>query len=238
MSASIKSTWWSVTAYNDEIGLMQDVSKYPSVVKQILGGLEECPKTKTIHFQGALQCHRQVRMSQLKEWLPTAHLEPATNSIALSKYAMKPETSIGEKKILINSKKFYSADNILQMIASEPAVQASYKGQTDRQTDSLKRFWIGVRSILTKSPELAGQLMNPSLKSFWVSTEPVWINHSITGLSDPIYSCNGCGRDECIECSERENIVCTEYNNGEAPCTEGATKADYEEGQSDGYEES
>jgi len=98
---SDKATWWSVTAFGDEILLLEDPSRFPSWVAKVYGGREECPDTKSIHFQGALQLHTQQRLSKLKSWLPTAHFEIARKVEALKKYAMKSETAVSEKKIFI-----------------------------------------------------------------------------------------------------------------------------------------
>ena len=106
-------------------------------------------------------------MAQIKSWLKKAHLEPAKKAIALQQYSMKEDTAIGDKIIRENPVKFYTADKICQLIADYN--QKHYN--PDRQTD---RFWFGVRGLLTDSPELAGQLMNPSLRNFYQKTEPVW----------------------------------------------------------------
>lgn len=101
MATTVKSNWWSVTAYNDEIELLIKAQngdlETPPYVKEIHGGIEECPTTKRQHFQGALRTD-SIRMSQLKKWLPTAHLEKARRHEALVAYALKAETAVGEKQ--------------------------------------------------------------------------------------------------------------------------------------------
>jgi len=206
---SIKSTWWSVTAFNDEIKTME-TTPYPSFVRKVLGGRERCPETGREHFQGAVQCWTQIRMKQLKSWLPTAHLEAARQVEALQKYAMKEETATGEKKVTENTLPHFSADQICEKIA---LAIISIKGQTDRQADS---FWRGVKLLLAETPALAGQLMNPSLRNFFKNTESVWIEraYSITSPPDaattvptgsvvPAEECF-CGKDECEACADRE----------------------------------
>lgn len=184
-----KATWWSITVFNSEISRVEDEANYPHYVKKVWGGREKCPETGTEHFQGCLQLTTQMRLSALKSWLPTAHFEVAKSTEALKKYAMKADTSTGEKIIRENPTKFYSAENILKLIAAEPEVRFMYRA---RQADSQTRFWVGVREILTVKPELAGQLMNPSLKAFWKETENVWIDHSITDQTN----CVKCHRIE------------------------------------------
>ena len=201
---TVKSTWWSITAFNDEIKIME-TPPYPAFVRKVLGGREICPDTGREHFQGAVQMWSQVRMSQIKSWLPTAHLEPAKQVEALQKYAMKQETASGEKKSVENTLPHFTANQICEKIA---LAILSGKGQTDRQTDS---FWRGVKIILAESPELAGQLMNPSLRNFYKNTESVWINRAIVLQHDsvPTPPCD-CDKDECEACYYKN--LSPEYN--------------------------
>jgi len=153
-----KSIWWSVTAFGEEIALCEGT--LPEYVRTIYGGREKCPSTGTEHFQGAIQCYEQVRMAKFKSWLKRAHLEPARSNEALKKYAMKTETSIGEKTIRPNTLPHYSAHELCTLIGRQT-------GQTD--------FWPRVRKILKEQPGLAGQLMNPSLRNFYEKTQDVWV---------------------------------------------------------------
>jgi len=174
---SPKSVWWSVTAFGDEIELCEGT--LPNYVKAIYGGRETAPTTGTLHFQGAIQLHEQSRMAKLKSWLPRAHLEPCHHKDALVNYVMKSDTAAGEKVIRTNPVKHYNAEEMCLRLA-----QASIdypKDETDRQTD----YWRRVRLILAESPELAGQLMNPSLRSFFIHTASVWIDRAIVLQPDP-----------------------------------------------------
>jgi len=185
-----KSIWWSVTAFEDEIELCEGT--LPEFAKAIYGGREKCPSTGKEHFQGALQCYEQVRMAKIKSWLKKAHLEPARSSEALKKYAMKNETASGEKTIRKNPVVHYTAQEICLLLA-----------QTSRQTDV--GFWPRARNILRKSPELAGQLMNPSLRGFYEKTQEVWLEQAAIVLQQPTGTprCD-CGKDECEVCYEQE----------------------------------
>lgn len=187
-----RSTWWSVTAFADEISVCEGA--LPDWVKKLYGGREKCETTGREHFQGALQCFEQVRMSKIKSWLPTAHLEPARSVDALKKYAMKEETAVGQKVVKENLHKFYKAHDLCELLARQ-----------DSQTDV--GYYARVRMVLRKCPELAGQLMNPSLRKFWDETAPVWIskvdNKGGDSITPPLL-CEGCGKDECEECYLKE----------------------------------
>jgi len=207
------STWWCVVAYNKDIEILEAPPPYPFYVRKIYGGREKCPDTGNIHFQGAIQCWSAVRGTQFKSWLPTANLQKARCKEALAKYAMKAETAIGPKIIQENSLPHFPANVICEKIAM---AIVSDKGQTDRQTDS---FWRGVKSILQDSPELAGQLMNPSLRNFFKNTESVWINRAIVlqhddlaGSAVEVSAPQGeppceCDKDECEDCWNKNYAV-------------------------------
>lgn len=160
---TVRSTWWSVTAFKDAEMEALANPPFPYFVAHVFGGLEKCPTTGKIHFQGAVQCHEQVRMSALKHWLPTAHLEKALHTVALKKYVMKAETAIEEKREVANTIPHFSADRLCLMLANI--------GLPDRQTD----FYVLVNRVLRDNPGYAGQLMNPSLRNFWDKTCSTWI---------------------------------------------------------------
>jgi len=192
-----KSTWWSITAWKEEIELCEGT--LPEYVKQILGGREICPSTGKEHFQGAIQCYQQIRLAKFKSWLPKAHIEPCRSTEALKKYVMKKETASGEKTIRQNSVPHYSAHQICLILA-----------QTSSQTDI--GFWPRAKVLLRKTPELAGQLMNPSLRGFFEKTQDVWMEQAAIVLQQPtgaglgleeVENCD-CGKDECEVCYEQE----------------------------------
>lgn len=185
-----KSTWWSVTAYNKEIESCEGT--LPEFVREIHGGREICPSTGRLHFQGAIRCYEQIRLAKFKSWLPTAHIQPCRSTEALKKYVMKKETAVGEKTIRTNPIPHYTAHQICLLLA-----------QTSRQTDT--GFWPRAKEILRKSPELAGQLMNPSLRGFYEKTQDVWLEQAAIVLQQPTVTprCD-CGKDECEVCDEQE----------------------------------
>lgn len=175
-----KGTWWSVTAYNDEITVLQDNTKWPADVKTIYGGLEECPTTGKVHFQGAIQLNKQQRLKWFKSWLPTAHLEVAIKKDALMKYAMKDDTAIGEKLVVSNATPFYTADQICVELAKSIYLEWDELEEKSRRVSKPDQFLFdcAINRMLMKDRKLAGQLMNPSLRKFWINTITVWRHHA------------------------------------------------------------
>lgn len=170
---SVKATWWSVTAFNDEIGLLEDVGKYPHYVKKVYGGREKGEESGTEHFQGCVVLHQQQRLAALKSWLPTAHFEPAKHKEALRKYAMKEDTATGDKLERVNPVKCFTADEMCLEIG-----RRIFKEYKRRPMDKEPKdwYWLAINNMLMENPKMAGQLMNPSLKNFWCETREVWVN--------------------------------------------------------------
>jgi len=166
-----KATWWSVTAWNDEIPLLEDTTKYPPEVVKVWGGREKCPDTGREHFQGCIQLAKQQRMTWFKAWLPTAHLEVARQKDALKKYAMKADTATGDKMERTNPSKYLTADEICLLIGSK--VTDDDISQTPDHKEWYRR---SILRLLRDNLKLAGQLMNPSLRNFWCDTANVWID--------------------------------------------------------------
>lgn len=224
-----RSTWWIVTAFNEDIVKMEDPDNLPAWVKAIHGGREACPSTGKLHGQQAVQCHTQTRFGTIKSWLPKSHIEAARSALAIKTYCMKATTAAGEKKTIVNTKPFYTADGIMTLIAkaivSKPPIPVSV-GEG--------HYWQAVNKILETDPTLAGQLMNPSLRNFFLKTSTTWLKKGLESIvlppasqpdpgldggSNPCVARDGrpCQRDECEVCAEydlQDYIRHTEYNNG------------------------
>lgn len=100
-----RGTNWSVTAFNLDKDLCVDFQNQtkpiPSIIKSFHGGLEECPTTKTIHFQALLKTS-QCRFSAIKKIFPKSRIEKGHHPDALLKYVLKPETAVGPKTSVLN----------------------------------------------------------------------------------------------------------------------------------------
>lgn len=169
-----KATWWSITEYQPEYqDMLKDNTKWPDWVKTVYGGLEECPETKRVHFQGALQCVRQVRFSAVKQWLPKAHIEAARSKDALMQYAMKEETAVGEKSAVSNQREYWSMDRLFLEIAKhsldyEPVIVPGHK-----VVDPLG-YWYAVRKIIEKEPFRISSFAQPQVEKLYSNTVSVW----------------------------------------------------------------
>lgn len=176
-----KATWWSVTAYNDEISLLES-GELPSYVKKVYGGREECPETKRIHFQGAIQLKSQQRLGTLKKWLPTAHFEVAHNKDALKKYAMKSDTAVGEKSERQNDIEHITVEKILEKLAdvwdNEFYIEQLEKYGSDIKEAFKQSYWHTVRVILSDDSDyrkVCHIFARADVITLWDRTRSVWL---------------------------------------------------------------
>lgn len=177
---SFKSTWWSVTAFNDDIVLLE-ATEFPEFVAKVHGGREACPKSGRIHFQGAIQCRRQVRRSQLKAWLPTAHLEPAIKPDRLKEYALKEETAVGEKKTVDNPVQHISMEVLMMKMAEhwdEEGFIEDWKKTENTKLSFKSAYWKMVNEMLTMYPQyrkVCQLFARSDTISLWEHTRPTWL---------------------------------------------------------------
>jgi len=184
-----KATWWSVTEFLPEYqDVLKDNSKWPDWVKAVHGGLEQCPSTSTIHFQGAIQCVRQVRFTQIKQWLPKAHIEVARSSEALRKYAMKSDTAVGDKVVVSNSREYWSMERSMCELAlyaseyEEFSMGLRERGCEPPKCPEKEEYWFCVRKILRLQPFRASTFAQPQMEKFWINTRQVWLDPSARAL--------------------------------------------------------
>lgn len=182
-----KSTWWSVTAFDPgELAELQG-NVFPRFVKKLYGGLEECPSSGKIHFQGAIQCHTQQRFSALKKWLPKSHLEVARSADALIKYAMKEDTAVAPKLETTNTTPYAAMHEVLTQIAAkyiqvQSKLEERDKDVWDSMPDDKKMSAVYVkvtRLMLLEQPSMITAFMIPAMEKAWVRYSDVWIARSL-----------------------------------------------------------
>lgn len=169
-----KSSWWSLTAFNEDMDnlvlIQEGMVEMPSNWKRLYGGVEECPKTGKKHFQGALNT-AHIRMSNIKKILPTAHLEPCKHGAEnLKRYAMKDETSVGEKKVVSNAR-YMPMEECLILLAVK--CHTDYEGQYNELDDSMG-FWQCAESLLEERIELTALVTQPQMLRAWKNMYGFW----------------------------------------------------------------
>lgn len=176
-----KATFWSVTAFGDEILTILS-GNYPDQVDWVMGQVEKCPTSGRDHYQGMIKCHNQQRLSALKKWLPTAHLEVCRDRSALAKYVQKDETRVGNTGTIQNTNSGYlSTYDALVMLGRHVhqtmATAGLYREEGEDPEEFYKRqYWQFVREILRTSPRYVSTFLKPDILRGWVNTHEVWVD--------------------------------------------------------------
>jgi len=171
---------WAVTAFNNDILILEDEGRYPPFVERVYGGREICKETGREHFQGHICLRSGQRMSALKKWLPTAHLGVARNFKASVTYAMKADTASGVKKEAVNpNPPMPNNQEALMMLAR---VEAKAPPVVDAKNNVVisddKDFWFRVKVILREQPNLCGLFGKPDIYRLWKHTWEVWCEYA------------------------------------------------------------
>jgi len=186
--STVRATYWSVTAYGDNIARLEDKEHYPRLVKEVDGGREQCPKTKRIHYQGRIVCRSQQRRSALSKWLPGAHFEPAKDKDALKAYVLKEDTAVGPKTTTVNERKYLSMAEALTIVGSHTYVKYHHntwyakegfenfktKGNNPEKAAAKWVFWIGVREHVKEFPDDISLFSQPQMERAWTNSWGIW----------------------------------------------------------------
>lgn len=160
---------------------------FPPFVARVFGGLEKCPKSDRIHFQGAVQCKGQQRFSAIKKWLPKSHIEAARSADALKKYAMKEETAVSEKKEVLNKAAYVDNQTALRLIAREE-INNPYFDEEAHDHDKLmeSKFKVYANRIVYKQPHLVGVMSKPDVLRGWKLFGVTFVKLEREGRADSI----------------------------------------------------
>lgn len=167
---SVRGSWWSITINNPTEADRQSLKQVPSFVKRVKYQ-DEVGDEGTLHIQGAVNT-AQVRFSQIKQWLPRAHIEVARNPKALLEYVSKSETAV------INTQ----MDTQPEYMTMEKALcNLAYFWQDPDPTETPSKtweedcYWKAVREILAEAPGLVQLYTNPQMLRAWKHTRDVWL---------------------------------------------------------------
>lgn len=188
-SQTDRGYWWSITSFDEAEQNEIASQKWPSWVKNIYGGLEECPDTKRVHYQGAIHCRTQQRFSAVKRWLKKAHIELAREPHKLKQYAMKDETAVGEKKVLENLTPFVDNQSALRLLAQEEINNpAEVESTTNTDMDKVMeaKFRVYANRVVFRDPYLVGVMSKPDILRGWKLFGATFVKLEREGRADSI----------------------------------------------------
>lgn len=186
---TIRGSWWSVTINNPTEQDRQTIHGPAPRWLRMIRGQEELGANGTLHYQLAVNT-QQIRASQIKEWLPRAHIEVARNPNALANYVNKDNTAVPdtqfEHNYVNNANGPLTMANVLMKIAEianvcETERKISAKDDNGlplyKNTDDIYRmeYWSAVEILLGDNENLVALLTQPQYERAWVKTRRVWL---------------------------------------------------------------
>lgn len=184
LPSTVRASWWSITINNptDEDRKLLEKQNLPSFVKSI-HSQDEVGDEGTPHIQGAVNT-TQVRFSEVKKWLPRAHIEPARNKDALLKYVKKTETAVAGTQFVVQAD-YLSMEAYMRALAAAAREEPDWTQfmmemtfeQIAKKRDQWARdeYWEIANEILLEKPSIIGLISNPQMERAWVRTRRTWI---------------------------------------------------------------
>lgn len=186
---SVRGSWWGPCTLNNPTEQDRQTIHGPAPRwLRMIKGQDEIGDNGTLHIQFVVNT-RQIRMSQLKAWLPRAHFELARNENAVANYCAKGPTSVPDTQFehnYVNENANKTMADIMLMIA-DAADQLSERtrerlAKQDEQGKIMYKpqevfkleYWDSVEMLLCEDENLVGLLTQPQYERAWVNTRKVW----------------------------------------------------------------
>jgi len=171
-------THWK-SAIFDISGNWQQLEKLPDFVKMVYKQQEICPTTERPHYQIHVQCHRQVRLTQLSEWIKHTKWFGMKGKLEIDnsiKYCAKQESAVPGTYAAVSNDNYLSVQQIMELLADEvsPTIPLFFPDEwTQDQSlvfDELTRqrgFDFLTNKLIMKNPGIVNKLTNPTLPRMW-----------------------------------------------------------------------
>lgn len=188
---TIRASHWGITINNPTDDDRRSLRTSQRWLRRVRGQ-DERGENGTLHIQAYANTD-QVRMSQLKTWLPRAHFKALTTkshidnmiayvhkqdetAIANTQFDIQLRTSANTpltmaQTLTMFAEHAWSHEKITRMMteATERRERIQLKDVYD------KEYWAIVQILLTREPDLVGLLTQPQYLRAWVNTRQVWI---------------------------------------------------------------
>lgn len=183
---TVRGSWWSVTINNPTEQDRQTVNGPAPRWLRMIRGQEEMGANGTLHYQLAVNT-QQIRASQIKEWLPRAHIEVARNPNALSNYVSKDKTAVPdtqfEHNYVNNANGPLTMAQVLMKVAEVANTERSRQRLSANDGNPLPKpdevygdeYWCAVEVLLGQDENLVALLTQPQYQRAWVKTRRVWL---------------------------------------------------------------
>lgn len=186
-----RASHWGITINNpseDDRRSLRTTQRWLRRVR----GQDEIGENGTLHVQAYANTD-QVRLSQLKSWLPRAHFVPLTSKAHIDNmisYVHKDDpTAVADTRFDITMRttanKPLTMAGTLTMLAEYAWTASEIKTYIDRAAENgestklkdvhEKEFWHIVNLLLSREPDLVALLTQPQYLRAWLNTRQTWI---------------------------------------------------------------
>lgn len=193
-----RGSWWSLTLNNPTDDDFGKVKGPPPRWLKMIKGQEETGESGTHHLQMVINTDF-IRASQIKEWLPRAHMKlckTAQHKDNCLKYVEKSETSIEGTRFQFQhrqeSEQMTMAGSMLKLAEyafSDEYIRNCMKRRNyneegkdigavykNREEVLTEEYWTIVNMILMDNENLVALYTQPQYLRAWLKTRAVWIS--------------------------------------------------------------
>lgn len=187
---TVRGSWWLVTINNPTELDRQTFTNPPPRWLRLAKGQDEIGENGTLHIQAALNT-QQVRMSQVKQWLPRAHIELARNANAVANYVSKDRTAVPDTQFeynhVDNGNGALTMAQVMMMLAEYAFTNSQITALSNKTNANglpvyriaeeiyKVEYWDAVGMMLTQNENLVALLTQPQYERAWVKTRKVWL---------------------------------------------------------------
>jgi len=186
-------------------------------------GQKEVGEEGTIHYQLYVDTKQQVRFSAVKKAFPRAHIEVALKPEALRNYVHKEETRVDALKD--DEGNYPSLQKLWDMFYDYLYVKyegISFEIHKITPATWLSRFDNFICKMIEDGYVVETMAVNPQIRS------------AIKNYGASIFYRSEIRRQKTARQTDEKNVAEEDITNGETSCSSSSTKADNEEGVSDG----
>lgn len=177
-----KATHWNAAVFEVDDNWSRLDAPPPSFIKEVVRKKEICPTTGKEHYQIHVVCHRQVRLTQMRSYIPKTKWTPVRgdeyikNSIA---YISKAETTApGAKVETIQGEAYFRLHQLLQELAKYSEPETNIMLSLDVNPKRSPNGWVYItRRLLMKNICWADKLSNPTLRRMWEDWGSLFISN-------------------------------------------------------------
>lgn len=173
-----KATHWK-SAIFDVDDNWSKLDTLPPFVKTVHKQKEICPTTGNPHFQIHVVCNRQVRRTQMSDWIKATKWKPVLGKDHIQNsinYTAKKESAVEGTHEVVQGERYYQIHELLELIAKEydHPERATETTKSSTLEDAISFETLTARMV-ERDVRWVNKLSNPILKNMWKAYKWVFV---------------------------------------------------------------